>query len=79
MDMLLSHARRHLANLVDETMRTQQRTVLLRNGRPVAAVVPIEDADYLQALEDAADAEATQKADAEGVFVDWEDVKKGIA
>ncbi|HET6747894.1 MAG TPA: type II toxin-antitoxin system prevent-host-death family antitoxin [Actinomycetes bacterium] len=35
---------------------------LTRNGAPVAAVVPAEAAEYLEALEDAADAIAARRA-----------------
>lgn len=35
---------------------------LTRNGAPVAAVVPAEAAEYLQAREDAADAVAARRA-----------------
>lgn len=39
---------------------------LTRNGTAVAAVVPADAAEYLQALEDAADAIAARRALAEG-------------
>jgi len=38
---------------------------LTRNGTPVAAVVSADAAEYLEALEDAADAIATRRAPAE--------------
>jgi prevent-host-death family protein len=39
---------------------------LTRNGAPVAAVVPAEAAEYLEALEDAADVIAARRALADG-------------
>ncbi len=41
------------------------RTVLTRAGRPVAALVPIEDVEALDALEDARDAAAVREGLAE--------------
>ncbi len=38
------------------------RVVLTRDGKPVAAIVPIEDYDALEAIEDAHDAEMFRKA-----------------
>jgi prevent-host-death family protein len=43
------------------------RTVVTREGRPVAALVPIEDADRLDALEDEADSRLAAEA-----VADWE-------
>jgi prevent-host-death family protein len=43
------------------------RTVVTREGRPVAALVPIEDADRLEALEDEADSRLAAEA-----LADWE-------
>jgi prevent-host-death family protein len=41
------------------------RTVVTREGRPVAVLVPIEDLEALDALEDARDAEAVREGLAE--------------
>jgi antitoxin (DNA-binding transcriptional repressor) of toxin-antitoxin stability system len=38
------------------------RVVVTRDGKPVAAIVPIEDFDELEAIEDAHDAEAYREA-----------------
>lgn len=37
----LAHAKAHLAELVDAAERDGERTVILRDGVPVAAIVPI--------------------------------------
>ena len=39
-----------------------ERVVLTRHGRRVAAVVPIEDLELLEQLEDAADLDAVREA-----------------
>ncbi len=50
--------------------RDKERVLLTRDGRPVAALVPIEDVEALEALEDAEDsriaAEAVAQWEAEG-------------
>lgn len=59
-----------LAELAARAERGRERVVLTRDGKPVAAVVPIEDLKALQAWEDADDsrlaAEAMAQWEAEG-------------
>jgi prevent-host-death family protein len=50
-----------------EAVSDKERVVLTRDGRPVAAVVPIEDFEALEAAEDEQDA-----ADARGRLAAWE-------
>ncbi len=45
--------------------RGKERVLLMRDGRPVAALVPIEDVEYLEALEDAEDSRLAAEALAE--------------
>lgn len=68
---------RHEADLVDEAdlprvLRESppagSRAVVTRDGRPVAAVVSLEDLELLEALEDRLDLEAARKA-----LRDWQD------
>ena len=53
------------AAAMDRAEHDKGRTVLTREGRPVAALVPIEDIEALDALEDARDAEAVREGLAE--------------
>jgi len=53
-----------------------ERVIIKRRGKPNVAVVPIEDAEYMQRLEDAHDIAAAQKARKETGFIPWEDIKK---
>jgi antitoxin (DNA-binding transcriptional repressor) of toxin-antitoxin stability system len=53
------------AEAVARAERDKDRAVLTRDGRPVAAMVPIEDLAALEAAEDAADAAALAEALAE--------------
>lgn len=38
----LAEAKAHLGELVDDAERRQQRILILRRGRPAAAIVPVE-------------------------------------
>jgi len=63
----LAEAQAHLAELVDAAEYRRRRTVILRNGKPVAAIVPIgsDDARPLQAEEIARLFEALGKSAAD--------------
>jgi len=56
-----------------------ERVIVEREGEGFFALVPVEDAEYMQRLEDKQDVEAIRQAKAEGgPFVPWEDVKKKL-
>ena len=38
----LADAKAHLSSIVDEAQHHRQRTLILRHGRPAAAIVPVE-------------------------------------
>lgn len=56
--------RRHLADTLKRAESRKDRIVVERNGRPVAVVVPAEDLDALEAIED--DLRAADLARAKG-------------
>ena len=58
--------RQRLADALNRASYAKDRIVVERNGRPVAAIVPLDDLEVLEALEDAADARAADEAKAEG-------------
>ena len=58
--------RQQLADMLNRASYAKDRIVVERNGRPVAAIVPLADLEALEALEDAADARAADEAKAEG-------------
>ena len=60
-----TEARERFASVVDAAYAKGERVVLMRNGRRVAAIVPIEDLDEIERREDAADARAIREAYAE--------------
>jgi prevent-host-death family protein len=61
----VTEARDQLGQLVSRVEYNEERVVLTRNGRPVAALVPVEVLADLEAAEDAADLEAARAAAAE--------------
>ena len=65
-------------DLVQRAEHDHERTILYRDGKPVAAIVPADDAAYLEELEDRIDMEEAKKALAEPETIPWEEVKKKL-
>ena len=63
--MPLSKAREELGMLVNRVSLRGERVLLNRNGKAVAAIVPLEDLELIRRLEDAADLKAARAARAE--------------
>ncbi|WP_253890378.1 type II toxin-antitoxin system Phd/YefM family antitoxin [Actinokineospora diospyrosa] len=61
-EMPISMARDHLGEVVSRVEHAHERAVLTRHGRPVAAVVSIDDLRRLEAAEDEADLTAAREA-----------------
>ena len=61
----VTEARDQLGQLVNRAEYNRERIILTRNGRAVAAIVPIDVLRDLEATEDAADLEAARRAVAE--------------
>ena len=57
-----SEARQHFPELISEAVYAKIRTIVTRRGRKVAAIVPIEDLEIIQALEDRVDLEDARSA-----------------
>lgn len=66
----LADAKNRLSQLVAEIERTHERTIITKNGRPVAALVAVEDLEgleeTLEILSHPEDAAALRQAIAEG-------------
>lgn len=58
-------ARDHFADLINRTAYAKERVVLTRRGDDVAAIVPIEDVQLLEDLENRIDLEEARAAIAE--------------
>lgn len=76
----LTEARARLTESVNRVSYRGERIVIQKHGRPVAALVPIEDLALLREIEDRIDLEDARKAlaDAKGKFIPWEAVKRTL-
>lgn len=76
-----SVARDNFADTLNRVSYKKERVVIRRHGRDVAAVVPIEDLQFLEEIEDRQDLEealtALKEADGEDL-IPWEKVKKDL-
>lgn len=69
-------AREQFAEIVNRVSYRGERVILERRGKRVAALIPVEDLDLLEALEDRYDVEAARAALAEkGANVPWKKLK----
>ncbi len=76
-----TEARENLAEVLNRVSYAKDRVRITRHGKQVAAVVPIEDLEYLERMEDEIDIREVQKA-LEDVkkngAIGWEEVKKEL-
>ena len=74
-------ARENFSDLVNRSAYGKERIVLTRRGKGVVAVVPIEDLNLLEAIEDRLDLEDVEKALADPEnkkAIPWDKVKKEL-
>ena len=57
-----SEARRMFSDLLSRACYANERFAVTRKGRPVAAIVPLDDLEAMQALEDAMDVKAARES-----------------
>jgi len=60
--MSSSHAREHFPEIVSEAAFAKKRFVVTRRGKRLAAIIPIEDLEMIEALEDKIDLEDARAA-----------------
>jgi prevent-host-death family protein len=72
------NARQQFADIVNRSAYGKERIVLTRRGKDVVALVPIEDLNFIEELEDRLDIEAARKALKEPGSVSWQKVKKDL-
>ena len=83
MRLTVTKAREDLAEMVNRVAYGHERVVLERRGKDLAALVPIEDLDLLEMLEDKIDLEAAKRAIAQAKAkgekpIPWKTVKKNL-
>ena len=74
-------ARNQFSSYIKRASKDKERIILTSRGKEVAAIVPIEDAIFLEELEDRIDNEECDKILAETKpedWIPWETVKKEI-
>ncbi|MFQ5619192.1 MAG: type II toxin-antitoxin system Phd/YefM family antitoxin [Rhodospirillales bacterium] len=74
-------ARDEFSDLVNRAAYGKERVVLTRRGKALAAVVPLEDVELLERLEDRIDLDEARAALAEvrdDGTVSWEEIKAEI-
>ncbi|MGQ0504657.1 MAG: type II toxin-antitoxin system Phd/YefM family antitoxin [Myxococcaceae bacterium] len=78
-----SDAREDFSEVINRAAYGKERVVLTRRGKKLVAVIPVEDLETLEALEDQLDVAAAQKAEkrakAKGEKpVAWDKAKKAL-
>jgi prevent-host-death family protein len=73
----ISEAREHLADLGNRVSLRGERLVVQRRGRRLFALVPVEDVELLERLEDRLDLDAIRAAKDEATKP-WAQVKKAL-
>jgi len=74
----ISKMRDEIAECADQVQHHGDRIIVNRNGKPAFAMVSVEDANLLEAIEDKLDIAAAEKALKQGKFTSWEQVKKKL-
>jgi len=73
----ISEARERLADLGNRAALRGERVIVERRGKPLFALVPVEDVDFMERLEEKMDVEAILAARNEPTKP-WEQVKKEL-
>lgn len=77
-ELPITDAREDFAEVVNRVAYGHERLRLTRRGKPLAAVVPIDDLELLEQLEDQADLDAMRRALADPANAEpipWEQVR----
>lgn len=75
-----ANARKTFSDLLNESGFGGRRIVVTRKGKAVAAMVPIEDLEAIQALEDEMDVKEAKRilSDHKSEFIPWNQAKKEL-
>jgi prevent-host-death family protein len=76
----VAEARGTLAETLNRVTYRGERVVIQKRGKPVAALVPVEDLRLLEQLEDQLDLEAARQAlaEAKGRRIPWPTLKRQL-
>ena len=76
-----SEARAHFTDIVNEVAYGGERMILTRKGKQLVAIIPLEDLNALEALENKIDLEDAKKALSDVKkhgTVSWENIKREL-
>jgi len=73
-----SATRQNFSDIVNRAAYGGERIIVHRRKKPVAAVVPIEDLEFLEKLEDEIDVKAAREALKDPRTIPWETIKKKL-
>jgi prevent-host-death family protein len=73
-----SAARQNFSDIVNRAAYGGERIVVHRRKKPIVAVVPIEDLEFLESLEDEVDLKAARAALKEPGTIPWETIKRKL-
>ena len=74
-----AQAREHFTDIVNAAAFVHKRVIITRSGKKLAAIVPIEDIEMLEALEDKFDTIEALEALKEGdETIPWEKIKEEL-
>jgi prevent-host-death family protein len=74
----IEQLRLNIADTVNRAAFGRERVIVERHGKPVAAIVPVDDVELLEALEDREDLRAALKVRKEKGGVTLERLKKEL-
>lgn len=75
-----AEARKTFSHLLNESGFGGNRIIVTRKGKAVAAMVPLEDLEAIQALEDHKDVGEAKRilSNSDSEFISWETAKKEL-
>lgn len=79
--MKTKDVRKELADTLNKVKYNYDRIEITKYGKPVAALIPVEDLKYLEKLEEQLDRKAIDEAleeQGDDPYIPWEDVKKEL-
>jgi len=74
----MTKARRNFTDIANRVMYGNERICVQKNNKTALAIVPIEDVEILEALEDQIDVQAAKAAIKKGSFIDLEVLAKQL-
>lgn len=78
-NLTVAQAREQFADLLNRAAYSKERIIVMRHNKKLAALVPIEDLEALEAMEDQIDVdEASKRLAKPGKSVPWEKVKEDL-